>query len=505
LASQRKKGALLSYLFMALEILTGMVFTPFLIRSFGQAEYGIYSLVGSITAYLYLFDLGIGNSIIRYMSKYRVHNDREKQQSLMALTMCFYLGVGALVILVGMILQTNLHTIFGTGLNDSELARAKAMFIITILNAAVTLMLAPFSKTVLAFERFTFSKISDIIKIILRVSISILVLLLGGKGIAIVVVNFSMTLLFGMISIIYHALKIKIKPVFSKIEKSFVKEIFSYSTIIFVQMLATQLNSMVDQVLLGIMVKSSAVIIGVYAIGTHLSTYIQSFAVNITGLLMPGVVRMVETVDNKKDIENEMIRISRIIFMMLGIIYVIFVVFGDDFIKLWAGDENYQAYYVGMIIMLPMVFSLSQSIGTQILWAMNKHKIQAVLQIVVALSNILLSAIMIKWNPLVGASLATCITYFIGNVVVQNIVYTKYIGISMLRFYKGLFSGTIPALLISLIVGLGVQIFKLSGWGGFVVNCGSMFATYLIVMYFKGMTAYERNLVDSLVRKLKRR
>ena len=72
----------------------------------------------------------------------------------------------------------------------------------------------------------------------------------------------------------------------------------------------------------------------------------------------------------------------------------------------------------------------------------------------------------------------------------------------MLRFYKGLFRGIIPALLISLIVGLGVQIFKLSGWGGFVINCGSMFIAYLIVMYFKGMTAYERNLIDSLVGKL---
>ena len=57
MSSQRKKGALLSYVFMSVEIFSGMFFTPFLIRSFGQAEYGIYSLVTVITAYLYMFDL----------------------------------------------------------------------------------------------------------------------------------------------------------------------------------------------------------------------------------------------------------------------------------------------------------------------------------------------------------------------------------------------------------------------------------------------------------------
>ena len=155
--------------------------------------------------------------------------------------------------------------------------------------------------------------------------------------------------------------------------------------------------------------------------------------------------------------------------------------------------------------MLPMVFTMSQILGSQILWAMNKHAIQAVLQIVVALSNIALTAIMIKWNPLIGASIATAITCFVGNVIVQNIVYTKYIGISMLRFYKGLFRGIIPALIVSLIVGLGVQLFKFGGWGGFIINCGSMFITYLLIMYFKGMTDYEKNLILSIVKIIKKR
>ena len=72
----RKTGVILSYVLLIVEIFSTLLFTPFLIRSLGQAEYGIYQLVISITAYLALLDLGVGNSVIRYIAKYRANNDK---------------------------------------------------------------------------------------------------------------------------------------------------------------------------------------------------------------------------------------------------------------------------------------------------------------------------------------------------------------------------------------------------------------------------------------------
>ena len=73
----RKIGLVFSYGVMITEIVSAMFVTPFIIRSLGQAEYGIYQLTSSITAYLIIFDLGVGNSVIRYMAKFRANNDRE--------------------------------------------------------------------------------------------------------------------------------------------------------------------------------------------------------------------------------------------------------------------------------------------------------------------------------------------------------------------------------------------------------------------------------------------
>ena len=499
MASQRKQGVVLSYIFMALEIFSSIFFTPFLIRSFGQAEYGIYSLVNSIAAYLYLFDMGVGNSIV----KYSVNDNAIKQGNVMFVSLLFYALMGLLMFIVGLVLKANFTVIFEVGLSDEQIEKAKIMFFITLINMAITLVSSPLNKTILGYEKFTFSKTADIIKICLRVLISIVVLKFGGRAIAILTINLLMTVLFSLLAVVYNIKYIKVKPIAKQVDLSFIKEVFSFSFIVFVQMIATQLNAMVDQVLMGIMLTSSAVIIGIYAIGAQFGTYLQSFASSVNGLLMPGVVKMVEQKESPVYIEKEMIRIGRVVFMLLSLIYCIFVVFGNDFVKLWAGEENSQAYYVGVIIMFPLVFSLSQAMGGQILWAMNRHKVQALLQIIVALSNIFLTAIMIQWNPLLGASIATAITYLVGNVGVQNIVFTKYIGISMPRFYKGLFKGILPCIFGCVLAGVAVKLLKIDGWAGLTIHCSIMAGTYMCLMFWKGMNSYEKNLVLSMLGKVK--
>lgn len=497
--SARKKGAILSYVFMALEILSSLLFTPLLIRTLGQSEYGVYSLVASITSYLYLFDLGIGNSIVRYMAKYRAQEDEGSQRSLLSVTLVFYAIIGVVVIAVGLVLQRSFGAMFGVGLSPEQIQQGKAMLFITMLNAAATLVFAPYSKTIIAFERFGFSKLSDIVKIILRITVSVAVLKLGGRGLAIVTVNLVMTVIFGIVSGAYVTYELKLLPGKSKPERGFLKEIFSYSLVIFVQMVATQLNAMVDQVIMGMAVASSAVIIGVYAVGAQITAYFQSFAAGINGVIMPGIVKMVETTRDSKVYEDEMVRIGRLLFMFLGIIYVVFLFAGREFVCLWAGAENESAYYVACIIMMPLTFWLSQSIGSQFLWALDKHKVQTVLQISVALANIVLTWFMIKWNPLIGASLATGITYFAGNVVVANVIFKRDMGISIRAYYAGLFKGILPCLAVVGAVGFALCFLRLGTLPGFAVKSAAMIIVYCVGMYFYGMNPYEKNIINSIL------
>lgn len=70
-----KLGAILSYVVIGLNMIIGIFYTPYLTRMLGQSEYGLYSLVASVISYLTILDLGFGNAIIVYTSKYLAKNE----------------------------------------------------------------------------------------------------------------------------------------------------------------------------------------------------------------------------------------------------------------------------------------------------------------------------------------------------------------------------------------------------------------------------------------------
>lgn len=76
----RKIGVILSYVMMVFEVLSTLLLTPFIVRTLGQAEYGVYKLSAAIVAYLLLLDLGVGNAVTKYAAQYRVEGDVQQSR-----------------------------------------------------------------------------------------------------------------------------------------------------------------------------------------------------------------------------------------------------------------------------------------------------------------------------------------------------------------------------------------------------------------------------------------
>ena len=70
-SSQLKAGAIISYIQMGLSVIVGLLFTPVMIRTLGQSEYGLYNTVASTISMLSILRLGFDNSYIRYFAKYK--------------------------------------------------------------------------------------------------------------------------------------------------------------------------------------------------------------------------------------------------------------------------------------------------------------------------------------------------------------------------------------------------------------------------------------------------
>lgn len=499
ISNSRKSGVVLSYVLMALEIASTLLITPLMLRTMGQAEFGVYRLTAVISSYLLLLDLGIGNSVVRFISKFRVANDEVNCGKFLGVANLFYYMVAAISIITGVVLVVIFPSVFSTGLTAHEIQLGQIMLGLTVANAAITLATASYANVLIAFERFVVSKGISIIQISIRLALYVIALLNGWGGIGVVISQLITTIVSRAFYVYYVRCRLNLHPSFHNIERSFVKEIFLYSSLILLQMIATHLNTNVGQVLIGIIVPSSAAIIAVYSISIQLVQYFQTLGSAFNGVLMPGIVKMVENKASSKTIEGEMIRIGRIILIVLLLVFSEYLACGKVFIGLWAGEENISAYPIALLIMTAQLYILSGSVGNQVLWAMNAHKEQSIIKLIIVVLNVALSCLLIKIDALKGAALGTFLSFFLGDVVLMSIVFVKKIGISILTYIKGLFSKLWLCALISALAGFVLSRFMEQTIVSFMCIASLTAVVYVLLLYVFGFNPYEKGLFSRFI------
>ena len=153
-----KKATIISYITLIFGNLISLICTPFIISKLGSNEYGLFSLVNTIISYIYLLDMGMGNAIIRYNSKYIVDNDEEGLKNINGMFLSMYIVIGIIGIMVGAIAYSKLDILFGDGLNNVEINKLKIMFIVSIVNLAISFPLNVFNGIIIAHEKFVYNK-----------------------------------------------------------------------------------------------------------------------------------------------------------------------------------------------------------------------------------------------------------------------------------------------------------------------------------------------------------
>ena len=235
-----KIGAILSYIIIVINMLIGILYTPILTAKLGQTEYGLYSLVTSVISYLTILDFGFGNAIIIYTTRYRNQKEKDKEQKLHGMFFIIYSIIGIIAGIIGAFLWLNVDRLFGNTMSTYELEKAKILMGILTLNLVITFPLSVFSSIITSYEKFVLQKVLNIIRIVLNPIVMIVLLNLGYKSIALVVLTTVLNIGTLIINCIYCRKELKIKLKFGKIDFKLLREIMAYSVWIF-------LNSIMDK------------------------------------------------------------------------------------------------------------------------------------------------------------------------------------------------------------------------------------------------------------------
>ncbi len=495
-----KAGAVLSYASIFINIVISLIYTPIMLRLLGQSEYGLFSLIGSLVGYLTILDLGLGNAIIRYTARNRVVGDEEAEASLNGMFVALYCVIALLTVAIGTVLYLNLDNMFGPTLSVVELQKAKIMTLLLIFNFAVSFPLGVFGSIIQAYEKFVFFKLLAIARTLLTPLIILPLLLWGYGSVAMVVVQTVLNLAVLLVNMVYALKKLDVKIYFGQYDWALLKEIAGYSFFIFLNIIVDKIYWSTGQFILGIV--SGTMLVAIYAVAMNLNTMYILFSTAVSGVLLPRITMMVANDASNEALSEMMVRIGRVQYVVMAYILSGFILFGQAFIILWAGENYRDAYHIVLLVMIPITVPLIQNTGILILQAKNRQGFRSVLYLVIAVLNIAASIPLAKmWGGL-GCALATGVSLVIGNVIIMNIYYHRQIHLNIPMFWQNIMRMSVPVVL-AMGCGYGIDMFiSLAGFLGLGLKIVLFSVVYIGLMWWWGLNSYEKDLFVSPVRKV---
>ena len=490
-----KRGAIMSYIAIAVNILAGLMYTPWMVGQIGPDNFGLYTLANSLIS-MFLIDFGLSAAVSRFVSKYNAKGDQESVDNMLGITYKIYTLTDFIIFAVLIIVFLNIDLIYQE-LTPGELASFKIVYIVAATFSVISFPFTTLNGILTAYENFVELKACDLFHKISSV-VLIIIALLNGYGLyALVTANAVSGLATIVLKLIIIKRKTPIKVNLKHKSKLMVKDIFGFSVWSAIVSIAQRFIFNITPSILGAV--SGTVSIAVFGIASSLEGYVYAIANALNGLFLPKVSRMVTREDASKNLLNLMIKIGRIQLLIVGLITIGFISVGKDFILLWMGEDYILSYYGVVLLTLPSIIYLPQQIGNTAVIALNKVRLQAYVFIGMAVMNIILSAILSYFWGALGASLAICMSYFVRSIG-MNIVYYKALKINIFKFFRECHIKLLVPLLLILLIGLGLNIALPNvSWTNFLLKGSIVVIAYFIIMWVFGLNSYEKNLVGNTV------
>ena len=434
--SQLKTGIVLNYVNIILGNLIPVFYTPIMLSLLGQKEYGLYKLSSSVTSYLSLISLGIGSAVVRYLIKAREEEGKEAEERVLGLFMVIFQIIAAAALLIGTILAFNLELFYGKSLSAAELSRMKVLVLIMVCNTALSFSQTPYTSVVSAHEEFIFLQCANILTTCVGPIANLIALFLGYASIGMAVSSLLISLICRLVYYAYVKKHMHIRANYGNLPTHLLKEILSFSLWIFIANVVAQLYNATDTVMIGMIPSLATIGVAVYNIGGTFNNIISSLTTGISSLLTPKANRMVFQRATNSELTDLTVRVGRIQALIMALVVSGFIAFGKPFIFFYAGEEYSDSYWVAVLVMLPNMIPLVQSMCLSILVAQNKHRFRSIVYLGMAILNVIGTWILMQYMGVIGAALMSGIALIIGNGFIMNWYYQNRTGLDMIRFWK---------------------------------------------------------------------
>lgn len=430
-----KKGILLSYTNVFIKNTATFLYTPFLIRSLGQEQYGLYQLASTMMTTLFVIHIGFSSAYIKFYEDEKTKNNpKEGIAKLNGFYLILFLILSIIAALMGGLLGINTREIFSSSMNLAQVNMIKSLIVLMILNVVLTFPSVVFDCFILANEKFIYLKGREIALTIMVPIITIPALILGFNAVVVVACQVFVTGFFLVLNIHFAIKNLEMKFMFSVNYLLKSKPIFLFSSFIFINQFVDLVNWNMPNFILGI--TSGVKEVSIFGVANQIKSVFLSLGVAISNIFVPRIYQLGKASPNMKSSNSLMIKVGKIQSFILFLIFGGFVVGGKDFIVLWVGNTYVKSYYVALIMVIPIIISILQTVGIEISRERGNYQRISLILVITSVINLAITVFLSKEYQSIGAVIGTFITVVFSYGIGISIFLKKELTLDMISFWK---------------------------------------------------------------------
>ena len=404
LKGKTAKNVTATWASLFVHLAVGFFLSPYILHRLGDDAFGVWVLVFSLTGYYGLLDLGIRQSVVRYVAKFAATDDKDQLARFVNTCIFAYSIISILVLLATGLCALYLPVLFR--IPPNLLHPARIVVVLVGIGVALTFPLSVFAGILSGVQEFFRPHTAQIGFTLMRGLLIVMVLSRGGGLLGITAVTVGLNVLSYAVMFFMVPRTLLLRFGIRFINRRVWSSIMHYSSLAFLIVVADKLRFQSDAVVIGMLASSGAVTY--FAIGSRLVEYSGMVVQGLSQIFAPMSSQFDATGD-LKNLRKVFIIGNRACAMTIFPICAVLIILGKPIIEAWVGAKYLSSYSILLLLLLPKTLYLAQAGSVKVLLGTGRHRPLATVLALEGVANLILSLILIRHLGILGVALGTAI------------------------------------------------------------------------------------------------
>jgi O-antigen/teichoic acid export membrane protein len=405
--------------------------SPYVVHQLGDASYGVWVLIGSLTGYLGLLDLGVRGAVTRYTASFSSSQDHQGASGVVSSALGIFLLAGAAALAIAGLLAFTVLDRFQ--IPSEQLVTARLVLILVGFNVAVSLVSGVFGGVVTGLQRFDLANAVEIAAALLRAGAIVAALSAGEGLVALALIHGAFALAIGLA---YAILALRLYPQlrvsWKQGTRAHMRLIFSFSIFSFLLHISTYLIYYTGSLVIGIFLPVS--MITFFAIAANLATYARAVISGISATVTP-LVSALQAKGQASDVSRVLLRAIRYATLVMLAIGITFLVRAETFIRLWMGPQYASLSGETLkILTIALILVAGSQVCNSAMLGLVRHRAVVPVVVAEALVNLTLSLWWVRTVGVIGVAWATTLPSLMTSLLWWPWYVRRVLGIPVVQF-----------------------------------------------------------------------